>query len=378
MAGVDQPSARDLMTGHTAMVQHSYVVFAWTGFKGSNYEKKVPLLWHGDWIQEHGWNNPMHVVFLAGYENLGVDYLRALRKRGYCVTDGTAMFRDAVSAFPAIRTLPVNDQYWYLRWIVLERLTMSADRTSTIIHLDGDVVFLDDPARIADAVAGKTFIMQGCPFLAAIEDREWFASWRRELTGYLADPSGYQEQAGAVQRQPRRDPRASANFVGYDPHELHDQDLMEFLIADERLPQASSRDLFDAPYYWIQNPLFPREWAAEQGVTHSEMFYEKDGRWKIGQKTLAVAHVQTDFLRHVARLRTLHMAGLANVLNSRLQYDTHARVPPASSRQLLRFLDMANWPRRHNRKRLYDYLFRTRSQKAGTRFTRILNATRKP
>lgn len=350
-----------------------YFTFVWTHGPGDALERAVPLLWHGAWMRDHGWTNPVHVVFLAGYDRVGSDYLAQLRQLGYAVWNEQPAFLAHQQALPSLQQLPIQDQYWNLRWLVLEDLHRHLAPSRTVIHLDGDVIFLDDPSRVAAPAEGKTYILQGCPFFAAITDPGWYAGWRRELEGFLRDPASYQRQAEVTRQTPRLPPQDFGNVTCYNPKELHDQDLMEFLIADGRLPQARTGDIMPPPYYWMQNPLFPLEWADAQGIATGSRFAEANGRWMIGDRILALAHLQKDFVRQTHRLHVLRQAGLERRLEPVLRYDPQERQPSRRGRLAARLLDLLIRSRRDDRRAAYDLLFRLSDGTGATLFSTLLN-----
>ena len=188
----------------------------------------------------------------------------------------------------------------------MEQLTRHLKHDETVVHMDADVVLQVDPADLYQDVKGKTFVLQGCPVITVISDREWFSVWRKELASFLAEPDAYMQEALRIKENPVRDSREYCNGLYYIPGRFHDQDMLEYLIAAGKLPQDKSEKVFDSEYYWMASPLFPTEWAPEQAEGDVTELLENDGNCYAGTKKVPFFHMHTDFVKYCYFLWIAH------------------------------------------------------------------------
>ena len=331
-----------------------FVVFAWGKRRLSCLESDVPLVWHGEWLRLHGWRNPIAVVFLDGYDHVGANYRKRLGALGYHLMDAGEMASDLLRTRPGLRRFNRSEQFWFLRWLVMAQLHVAWSANLHLIHIDGDLVFLDDPIKVADSVAGKTFILQGCPCFTVISDRVWYSEWEKGLSLFIEHPEVV--RAGAIRslNSPRLNPREYGNVLCCDPNYIHDQNLMEYMIADGQLRQARASEVFGPPYYWIQNPLFPTEWRAEQDVDSTARLRVENGRWRVDGRLLPLLHFQKDFVRHCLRALLLDRLGLWRRYAACLHLDPERRAYHEQGRKVRRALDTILWPCRNHRRLVYQ------------------------
>lgn len=273
--------------------------FIWTRGNEFTLEQSVPLVWHGEHIRRMGWSNEIVLVLLEGFRCLSDDYRKHLEGLGYHLLDCQAMAKDIVdSQYPELKTYPAIWKYWFIRWNVLRRITEFGGDRGQVIHLDGDVVLMCDPLDLERDVAGKTFMLQGCPAFTAIGRADWFDVWEKELSAFLQNRSDYIALAMVEKANPAFPGRQFCNVCAYNPTWFQDQDLLEFLIASGRLPQARTGEVFDSRFFWIQNPLFPGEWFDEQVHDGAKRVFEKENRAFVAHKQVAYYHFQSDFTRY--------------------------------------------------------------------------------
>lgn len=286
--------------------------FMWTTGGDSAFEQVVPVLWHGEYLRSNGWNNSINLCFLQGLELLSANYRGRLADLGYEIVDCAPLVKKIVDRYPHSLKLSTTSRYWFIRWNVL-RILAAEHAATTVVHLDGDVVLLADPTELYQDVAGKTFMLQGCPALTVITDMTWFDVWEEELTRFFADRSAYVAAALVEKADPHLPDREFCNVCAYGPARFEDQDMLEYLIAAGRLPQERTATVYDSGFYWIQNPLLPGDWHEEQVPGASRSVSEQDGVAFVGDKRVAFYHFQNDFAKYCRTWQQFSRVGLSRV-----------------------------------------------------------------
>ena len=237
--------------------------------------------------------------------------------------------------------------------------------------MDADVVLMADPAELYRDVTGKTFVLQGCPVLTTISNREWFSAWRTELADFLSAPDAYAQRALLLKDRPVRDPRESCNGLFYVPGRFHDQDMLEYLIAAGILPQALTTEVYDSGFYWIQNPLLPGQWHEEQAAGAPREVVERNGVAYVGHKRVAMYHFQSDFAKYCQAWHLLSrcgMGGLASLLKPAGLGRRNSRLVAAVGK----LLDTTQ--RRISRRAVCEAAFRTNPVTGNLYITDIVNS----
>lgn len=342
----------------------------WTTGGDNYFERVVPVLWHGEHLRHNGWNNPITLCFLEGLELLTADYQHRLTDIGYTVIDCASMINKIVGRYPESLKLSTTSRYWFLRWNVLKEVARTRN-TESVVHLDGDVVLMADPNKLYEDVSGKTFMLQGCPAWTTITDMSWFEVWEEELSRFFTDRSTYVTAALDEKNNPRRPDREYCNVCAYGPDRFEDQDMLEYLIAAGRLPQATSAEIFKSAYYWIQNPLLPGEWHAEQAIGETQQILECNGHAYVGNKQVAFYHFQTDFAKYCRTWRQFSNVGLNNVA-ARLRPAGPGRRTSGFLSAAGKFMDILN--RRISRRAIYEAAFTTNPATGNRYITDIINS----
>ncbi|CAG0933546.1 hypothetical protein RHDC3_02611 [Rhodocyclaceae bacterium] len=286
------------------------VQFCWTTADDAAFEQVVPLAWHGHHLRQQGWSNGIVLCFLEGLDRLSPAYRAELERLGYHLVDGVVAVTRALARHPQLRAVKTTSRFWFLRWNVLGEL-VAEHGGSGAIHLDGDVVLMADPAELARDVTGKTFVLQGCPAFTVIHDPSWYDVWETELDRLLADRGAYLQEALRLKAEPLRPDREWYNLCAYGPGRFEDQDLIEYLVAAGRLPQARTAEAVGSRFYWIQNPLFPGDWFAEQADGGGDCrIHEQDGLSYVGYRQVALYHLQTDFTSYCSGWLALNSVGM--------------------------------------------------------------------
>lgn len=342
----------------------------WTTVTGDVLEQSVPVLWHGEHLRRNGWDNPITLCFLQGLELLSAGYRSRLVELGYKIVDCSPLVADIVNFYPQCLQLSTTSRYWFLRWNVLHALTMECD-AETIIHLDGDVVLLVDPRDLYRDVAGKNFMLQGCPVLTVITNRAWFTVWQEELTKLLADRKAYVATALEEKNNPHFPDRDYCNVCAYGPNRFEDQDMLEYLIAAGRLPQDRTFEVYDSAFYWIQNPLLPGEWHEEQAKGVLRQVVERDGNICIGEKRLAFYHFQGDFAKYCRMWQQFTRFGMGGG-TSLLKLAGPGRRNSSLVDAAGKLIDLAN--RKVSRRAVYEFAFQRNTATGNLNITDIVNS----
>lgn len=335
------------------------------------FEKSIPLLWHGEYLARQGWTNGIKLGFLEGIELLSADYRSRLEQLGYELIDCSSHIAACLQEYPALKTYTKTHRYWFLRWNVLDVLTTELAGKNTVIHLDADVVLMADPSELYRDVMGKTFVLQGCPVLTVISDREWFAAWRRELANFLRTPDEYIKRAILLKDHPVRNSREFCNEMYYVPGRFHDQDMLEYLIAAGILPQSTSAEVYESSFYWIQNPLLPGEWYDEQSAGEKRLVIEKDDVVYIDSKRVAMYHFQSDFAKYCRmwqQFARFGMGGGASLLKLAGPGRRNSSLVDAAGK----LLDLAN--RKVSRRAVYEFAFQCNPATGNLNITDIVNS----
>lgn len=344
--------------------------FMWTTVGGDALEQSVPVLWHGEHLRRNGWDNPITLCFLQGLELLSASYRSRLAELGYEIVDCAHQVAEIADRYPQCLQLSTTARFWFLRWNVLQALAMESG-TNTVVHLDGDVVLLADPRDLYRDVVGKTFVLQGCPALTVITDQAWFAVWQEELARCLADRNAYVANALKEKEHPQLPDREYCNVSAYGPKRFEDQDMLEYLIAAGRLPQARTSEVYDSGFYWMQNPLLPGEWHEEQAKGMLRQVAERDGIACIGEKRIAFYHFQSDFAKYCRTWQQFTRFGLGSVA-SLLKPAGSGRRNSSVVAAAGQLVDLVN--RRVNRRAVYEFAFQGNPATGNLNITDIVNS----
>lgn len=231
------------------------VIVAYCTTHEQDFERTIPLKFLGERNRKLGLSNDIHILFTDGYHRLSSSYKQSLKNLGFTLHDTTKLYTECAQKYPQLDQHFTNySKNTYLQWLVIDEFFQG----TPIIDYDGDIVFNEDPAVIAKLVAGKTFILQGCPAFTVVSDREWFRQYRDHLNQFLHDMDGYAERAW--QQREGWEVTFKTRWAGsrFSKLFLHDQDLMSHLIHTGQLIQDPVEDLLHLfkDYMIFENPLF--------------------------------------------------------------------------------------------------------------------------
>jgi hypothetical protein len=267
------------------------------------------------------------IVMLEGMHLLSPDYIHTLESLGFDLVDYSEAFQTIVRDYSTIDSHYSHyERNCLLRWVALKQL--SAGRSPAPVHtqcwhLDSDVVLHTSLDELAADTAGKTFMLQGCPVLVSIADPRWFDRYEDNLKALNDDITGYSALAWAERNQCIQRDFLLANQSLYRNPIGSDQDLLEYLVSAQKIPQATAASIFDSRFYFIQNPLSIRRWHAAQyqpaaagpsslSPTGAHFTIDEKSGIHIGAKQVPFTHFQNTFALYAGvylTVRDLHLPG---------------------------------------------------------------------
>lgn len=312
-------------------MRHIMVVWA----ESDAFERDVPLAFLGERNRRLGSRIEFDVLFLEGLHRLSLEYREKLSAFGYRLHDVERSYRLQKNKYAVLERFGNYDRNCFLRWLVIRDFCGG----EPFVHYDADIVFNATPEEIDAGLSGLTFILQGCPAYARVEDPAWIASYATELDRFVADIEGY--SADAWQQRPAfiatyREQNGSL----WDRRTLSsDQDLMQFLTLAGRLPQAdaatvngrSDDALFKNPVA-IGNDIYlplPLRYERRGGIDHFNG--RKVAFWHM-------ANSFCDYLGYAIFLRQLGIGGRVPWVRSR----AGAPISYTAYRALVRFTGAYN------------------------------------
>lgn len=284
------------------------VIVLWVATDGlARFHQAVPLDFIGQRNRRLGYSNDIDLVFLEGFELLDEGCRRRWCDLGFTLRDATALFQPHARRFAPLNRYGGFLRNCFLRWLVLAELYGD----EPVLHVDGDVVFNESPGTLQQLMAGRTLVVQGCPALTVISDREWFRHYEAGLAALAADPAGYSTQAWRqrVGWETSFHTKWAGEWTG--PVLGSDQDLISHLIHTDQLPQDDPLAFLTVTpeHVFFENPLIvgalvparPLTYARREGVDH------------VAGRRVAFWHMQTDWCRYLAKYllrERLHLLGV--------------------------------------------------------------------
>ena len=295
---------------------------AWCTDREETFRNNVPLEALGASMRYHGSTMRLTIVLLEGMHFLSADYIRSLESLGFDLVDYSDAFQRIIHDYPAIDShYSRYERNCLLRWIALQQLSAGGTGSPSLSqcwHLDSDVLLHTSLDELAADTAGKTFMLQGCPVLVSIADPRWFDRYEDNLKALNADITGYSARAWAEKDQCIQRDAALANQSLYRNPIGSDQDLLEYLVSAQKIPQATAASIFDSRFYFIQNPLSMSRWHAAQYQAAApgtpsplppHFSIDDQLRIHIGSKQVPFTHFQNTFALYSGvylALRQLH------------------------------------------------------------------------
>lgn len=282
------------------------VIVAYVKDNEINFENTIPLQFVGKRNLSLGYSNDIYILFSQGYELLSPLYRDSLKDLGFHIYNVTDIYSKIDVQYPGLNALSQYEKNTFLQWLLMYEFFQG----DPIIHYDGDIVFNEDPAIIAQKVKGKTFILQGCPAFTPVSDRQWFEQYKSALNEFCKNISEYSQRAW--QQRNGWDVTFRTRWAGgfFRPLLRHDQDLMSHLIHTNQLKQNSIEDIMLClkDYILCENPLFlhsfehefPYHYKRENGVDYLYFQYPEDEVGQVKKKVL-FWHMQNCFNFYLAK-----------------------------------------------------------------------------
>ncbi len=283
---------------------------AWCTGGEETFRRSVPLEALGASMRYHRSPMRLTIVLLEGMHLLSRDYIHTLESLGFDLIDYSEPFQRIVHDYSAIDShYSRYERNCLLRWIALKRLSAGESPSTSFSqcwHLDSDVVLHTSLDELAADTGGKTFMLQGCPVLVSIADHQWFDRYEDNLKALNDDITGYSARARAERDQCIQQDFRLANQSLYRNPIGSDQDLLEYLVSAQKIPQAPASSIFDSRFYFIQNPLSMRRWHAAQyqpaapgpsslSSTGVHFSIDEKSQIHIGAKQVPFTHFQNTF-----------------------------------------------------------------------------------
>jgi hypothetical protein len=276
------------------------IIVAWSQGDTQSFEEKVPLLFVGQRNQRLGFTSRIDVVFLDGMHRLDQQYQSMLGERGYILHDASALYARYAKKYEVLSRFGDYEKKCFLRWLVIKELFSG----ESLIHYDGDIVFNENPEIIAKKIAGKTFVLQGCPAFTSISDVSWFDHYAAELDAFSADIHDYSRRAW--QERVGWEITFATRWAGsrFRPIISSDQDLLSHLLHTQKIRQDSVKDILSVldDYSVFQNPLLfhmynchiPYMYTRENGIDFCS-YTRADGAQLHYKKKILLWHMQSCF-----------------------------------------------------------------------------------
>lgn len=276
---------------------HPFYVFVWVTDGETDFKDKTPLELLGESIRRFGGTLGVTIVILEGSDQLSASYKNRLKDIGFEIIEYETEFKKIMARFPNIvKNRPRYIRNCFLRWVALHEIVSSRNNGQSW-HIDSDVLFYTSLDEIAKDTSGKTFVLQGCPAFVSIANQTWFPRLLAELNKFNNDIPGFTRKAFAEQELVRKNDDKLCNNTAYNrEREMHDQDVLEYLIGKELVPQSKASVIFDSKFFFVENPLSIPRWMAAQNNAFSDDITEKsDGTLWLGQKKIPFIHYQGRF-----------------------------------------------------------------------------------
>lgn len=258
--------------------------------------KSVPLELLGQSSLRYRSQSKITIIVLEGYEYLSDSYKKELGEANFRIVNYVKKFEEIVSLFPNInKNYNRFERNCFLRWLALKDLAKN-DRVSHFLHIDSDMVLYTSLEEIAKETENETFVLEGCPALVSVSDFSWFDIYETEIKKFDANITGYSNMAAHEKKLlPENDLEICNTAVWRNPIGS-DQDLLEYLISLNKIPQNKSIEIFNSNLFLVENPLTIQYWAEKQGINKKNKITEKkDGSIYYGSKKIAFTHYQGTF-----------------------------------------------------------------------------------
>jgi hypothetical protein len=286
------------------------VIVVWYSPGKRSFEDIIPLRFVGERNRKLGFRNDLDILFLGGYGQLEEPYKEHLIDLGFVLHDVSELFGRLSTEYHSLRRFGSFEFSCFMRWLVIDAHFSGEE----ITHYDGDVVFNTDPIEFSKKVFGKTFVLQGCPAVAVIHDRDWFRVYREQLDLFAQDVTRYSEVAWSLRSGWEHS--LTAKWAGSRFRHIigSDQDLLSHLIHADIIPQDKPEVILLSmkDYVLFENPLYIHETNSDMPFTYKRV----RGVDYLNDRIVAFWHMQSEWIFYLAKFmnRTRYPFGRSETL----------------------------------------------------------------
>jgi hypothetical protein len=283
-----------------------HVVVAWAKADDCAFEANVPLVFLGERNRRLGSKISFDVLFLEGLNLLSEEYREKLSELGYYLHDLEGLYLRLKDRYTLLARFGDYEQKCFLRWLAIRDFY----GREPFVHYDADIVFNATPEEIETNFAGLTFILQGCPAYARVEDSAWSESYQVELDRFVADIEVYSADAWRKRLSFAATVRERNGSLWERPILSSDQDFMQFLTLSGQLPHADAAAVNGhCSSLLFKNPI---ECGDEIDLPHPLAYERRDGIDYISGRKVAFWHMQgcfSDYLGYATFLNQFRIGG---------------------------------------------------------------------
>ena len=294
------------------------VICVWNNGHGE-FEKNIPLEFIAKRNEMLGFNSEVDVVVLSGFDKFKPGYKENLLRLKFRLIDCTKLYEEAKGKNYTLARFGDYELKCFLRWIVLHEYF----NNEPLIHYDGDVVFNENPDLISRLLAGKTFILQGCPAFTCIGDPQgWHEAYSSALEKFIYDIESY--SIDAWRKREGWEQSEKEKWAGQRFRKIisSDQDFISHLIHTEQIKQDSPKAITDilTDYTMFENPLFI---SSYHPWNYTNCSYSRvNGIDFINSKKVFFWHMQTQFANYLSKF--MLMRSILHCADHKVMYEAKA------------------------------------------------------
>ena len=280
------------------------IVVVWNKSGDSVFENLVPLEFNGVRNRRLGSRVTFDVLFLEGFSLLSESYRERLSTLGYHLHDVECSYLRLKKRYTQLARFGDYEEKCFLRWLAIRDFCGE----TPFVHYDADIAFNATPEEIEADFAGLTFILQGCPAYARVEDPTWLESYEIELNRFVANIEAYSADAWRHRPDFAAIARERNGYLWERRILSSDQDLLEFLTLSGRVPHADAASVNRCRSTALfQNPLVIGRDAQDSFPLHYE---RNNGIDYISGRKVAFWHMQNDFCNYLGYATFLDQLGI--------------------------------------------------------------------
>ncbi|MBD2775935.1 hypothetical protein [Iningainema tapete] len=289
------------------------VICVWCNNNSHEFEQQIPLNFLGKRNHALGFSNQFEILFLDGFDRIDQQYKNSLEELGYSLHDCSKIFASLSNQYSALSRFGDYEKKCFLRWLVIEQYLSG----EAIAHYDGDIVFNEDPSILQQKMHNKTFMLQGCPALICISDKDWFNQYQSQLEVFVNNIEEYSEQAW--QEREEWELSQENKWAGSRFRRIisSDQDFFSHLIHTDRISQDNPQEIISnlQSYILWENPLYLHVYSPWN--KNLPFRYKRINNIDfINEQQVAFWHMQGYFVKYLGKY--LYLKNILKFLNMRL------------------------------------------------------------